>query len=82
MKKRSKSVAEPGPDDILPEYDFSKGERNRYAERFKAGAVAVVLDPDVAEKFPSARAVNEALRSINKPPGKSSAKRSGRRRTA
>jgi len=82
MKKRSKSVAEPGPDDILPEYDFSKGERNRYSERFKAGGIAVVLDPDVAERFPSARAVNEALRSMMNPPRTGPTKRSSRRRTA
>ena len=51
MKKpRTKKVAEPGPDDIRPEYDFTKGERNRFAERFREGAVAVVLDPDVADR--------------------------------
>ncbi len=83
MKKpRTKKVAEPAPDEIRPEYDFSKGVRNPYAERFKAGAVAVVLDPDVADRFPDARSVNNALRSLDKAPTKKSAKRTARRRTA
>lgn len=83
MKKpRARQIAEVDPDDILPEYDFSKGERNRYADRFKTGAVAVILDPDVAERFPSAAKVNTALRSLKKPSGNGSTKRSPRRRTA
>ena len=65
MKKRASSrpavVAE---DDILPEYDFSKAERNRYAARYAEGSNVVVLDPDVAAAFPTAKAVNEALRSL------------------
>ncbi len=82
MKKpRAKKVAI-DPDELLPEYDFSKGERNRYADRFQAGTVAVVLDPDVAELFPSAAKVNAALRSLKKSPRNSSSKRSTRRRTA
>jgi len=83
MKKpRTKKVAEPAPDDIRPEYDFSKGVRNPYAERYRTGAVAVVLDPDVASRFPNARAVNDALRSLPKASTKGSAKRAARRRTA
>jgi hypothetical protein len=46
------------------EYDFSKGVRGRYASRFKEGSIAVVLDPDVAEDFPNADAVNNALRAL------------------
>ena len=83
MKKpRTKKVSEPAPDDIRPEYDFSKGVRNPYAERYQAGAVAVVLDPDVADRFPTARAVNDALRSLPKGPTKGSSKRAAGRRTA
>jgi predicted RNase H-like HicB family nuclease len=33
------------------EYDFSGGVRGKYAKRFRAGAVAVVLEPDVAAEF-------------------------------
>ena len=49
-------------DEMRPEYDFAKAKPNPYAGRFKAGATVVVLDPDVAEAFPDARAVNAALR--------------------
>jgi hypothetical protein len=83
MKKpRTKKVSEPGPDEIRPEYDFSKGVRNRYAEHFRDSTIAVVLDPDVADRFPNARAVNDALRSLDGPPRKSARKRGAGRRTA
>jgi hypothetical protein len=51
------------PDDILPEYDFSRGRRNPYATRMAGGHI-VVLEADVAEVFPNASAVNEALRAL------------------
>ena len=51
-------------DELRDEYDFSKGVRGKYAERFKAGTVLVSLDPDIAEAFPNAEAVNDALRKI------------------
>jgi len=35
-------------DEMREEYDFSGGERGRYADRYVAGSKAVVLDPDVA----------------------------------
>ncbi|MCB9833058.1 MAG: hypothetical protein H6807_11355 [Planctomycetes bacterium] len=46
------------------EYDFSKGKRGKYATRYAEGANVVVLEPDVAELFPTADAVNRALRAI------------------
>lgn len=52
-------------DDMLPEYDFSGGVRGKYAGRFAKDAIMVVLDPDVAEVFPDAESVNEALRSLS-----------------
>jgi hypothetical protein len=39
-------------DEMLPEYDFSRGVRGKYANRFAEGTIMVVLDPDVAELFP------------------------------
>jgi hypothetical protein len=48
-----------------PEYDFSGGVRGKYAARFAAGSNVVVLDPDVAAKFPTAAAVNDALRQLD-----------------
>ena len=54
------------PDDELrPEYDpalIRSGVRGKYAERFKAGTNLVPLAPDVAEVFPTAQSVNDALR--------------------
>lgn len=67
MKKaRRNKVSELGPDDILPEYDFSAGRPNTYAERYKQGTNLVLLDPDVAELFPDSASVNEALRALGR----------------
>jgi hypothetical protein len=49
-------------DDMLPEYDFSNAVRGKYYERYRQSTNVVLLDPDVAEVFPNAAAVNEALR--------------------
>ncbi len=51
-------------DDMAPEYDFSGGVRGKYAKRYHQGSNIVVLDPDVAERFPNSEAVNRALRSL------------------
>ena len=51
-------------DDMLSEYDFSSGARGKYAKRYHQGSNVVVLDPDVAERFPNSEAVNRALRSL------------------
>jgi hypothetical protein len=53
-------------DDILPEYDFSGGVRGKYAARFAEGVNIVLLDRDLAESFPTSRAVNQALRQLLK----------------
>jgi hypothetical protein len=52
------------------EYDFSKGVRGKYAERFKEGANLILLEPDVAKAFPDAKSVNEALRTLISKPQK------------
>ncbi len=46
------------------EYDFSKGVRGKYAKRFAEGTNLVLLEPEVAKYFPTAQAVNRALRSL------------------
>ena len=61
MSNDSKS---PGNDEVLPEYDFSKGVRGKYAGRFAEGTNLVFLQPDVAKEFPDSESVNEALRSL------------------
>lgn len=50
--------------EMQDEYDFSKGVRGKYAERYAKGSNIVVLDPDVAEVFPDSESVNKALRAI------------------
>lgn len=62
MKKtRNNSV---DPDEILPEYDFSRARPNKYASQYAAGSIVVVLEPDVAAAFPSSGEANEALRAL------------------
>jgi hypothetical protein len=44
-------------------YDFASGVRGKYVNRLKAGSNVIVLEPDVARRFKTSRAVNDALRS-------------------
>jgi len=55
------------PDDLRSEYtreDFDTMVRGKYAARMKESSNIVVLDPDVAEAFPNAEAVNQTLRRL------------------
>ena len=64
MKKASRRA----PDDMRPEYDLAAlgpGVRGKYAKLLK-GTTLVVLQPEVAEAFPTSMAVNEALRAVLK----------------
>ena len=64
MKKPAERQSQ---DDIRPEYDFASmkgGVRGKYYEQYRKGTNVVLLEPDVAEAFPSDDAVNEALRGI------------------
>jgi hypothetical protein len=63
MKKKIETQPEP---EMLDEYNFSRGVRGKYAERYAAGSNVVVLSPDVAEVFPDSESVNEALRALIK----------------
>ena len=49
---------------MRPEYDFSNAVRGKYYERYRQGTNVVLLDPDVADVFPNATAVNDALRML------------------
>jgi hypothetical protein len=62
--RKAKTAAE---DELRPEYkrsDFGDLVRGKYAERVRASSNVVVLDPEVADLFPNAEAVNAALRSL------------------
>ena len=60
----SDSNIKPDDDDMLPGYDLTGGVRGKYVKRYRQGTNVVLLDPDVAEKFPTSEAVNEALRRL------------------
>jgi len=74
MKKTKK----PAAGELRSEYkrsDFGVLVRGKYVERPQASSNVVILDPDVADLFPNAAAVNAALRSLAE-----IAKRAGSRR--
>ena len=58
-------------DDLIKEYDgedLGDGVRGKFYDDYVACSNVVVLDPDVAEAFPNAKTVNDALRKlISKP---------------
>jgi hypothetical protein len=57
-------------DDLRPEYDLTellKGAiRGKYTDRVPKGSSIVLLENDVAKAFPTAEAVNKALRLVMK----------------
>ena len=62
-------VETPLDDELRPEYDetlLKNGVRGKYVQRYQAGTNVVLLAPDVAAAFPTAEAVNEALRLLMK----------------
>ena len=58
MSKASES------EEMMEEYDFSKGVRGKYARACHHGSNVIILDPDLAKWFPNSEAVNQALRSL------------------
>jgi hypothetical protein len=64
MKKANESRSRAN---VRPEYDFGSmkgGVRGKHYEEYRKGTNVVLLEPDVAEAFPTEDAVNEALRGI------------------
>ena len=66
MKKVRRKQRSNGSNGLRSEYrfDYARARPNRFAERIPPGAVAVVLDPDVASVFASSNTVNTFLRSV------------------
>ena len=65
MKRDNRKSA----NDMRPEYDFASmkgGVRGKYVTQYRAGTNLVLLDPDLAEAFPTDAAVNDALRAVLK----------------
>lgn len=63
-KRRTRPSVVRDRSEVLAEYDFGRGRRNKYATRYEEGTNVVVLDPDVAIVFRNAREVNAALRAL------------------
>ena len=62
MKKAS-----PLENDMRAEYNFGSmrgGIRGKYVERLRRESNIVVLDPEIAQAFPTGEAVNAALRGM------------------
>ncbi len=83
MKRKGRKIeaVTTAKDEILPEYDFTESRPNPYAAKFVTGSSVVVLEPDVAEVFPNAADVNEALRALAGIIHKHQPRRAGSRRT-
>ena len=63
----TKKISSSRPDELRAEYDFSRlgrPVRGKYFARASAATNVVLLDPDVARAFPTAEAVNTALRML------------------
>ena len=67
MKKGPDRKSTRAPNDELQaeyQFDYSKAKPNRFASRVDPTRVVVALDPDVAEVFADADAVNKILRAL------------------
>ena len=63
MKKASNIKKKTG---MLKEYDFSRGTRGKYAAQYAKGSNIVVLEDDVLDVFPNAKAARRALKALAK----------------
>jgi len=60
-------ISDSNDPEMRAEYDFASmrgGVRGKYAARLRRGTNLVLLEPAIAEAFPSDAAVNEALRGV------------------
>lgn len=63
MKKTQSKVV----NELRREYDFASmqgGVRGKYARRVREATNIVLIEPEVAQAFPTERAVNEALKGV------------------
>ena len=63
MKKTSQVVI----DDMRSEYDFASmkgGVRGKYARRAREGTNIVLIEPEIADAFPTEESVNEAHKGV------------------
>ena len=63
MKKTNRILI----DEMRPEYDFASmkgGVRGKYVRRARERTNIVLIEPEVADAFPTEKAVNEALKGV------------------
>jgi len=65
MKKTQKNKTRK-VEEMASEYrfDYSKAKPNRFAKKMKAEPLVVLIEPDIAKVFTTARQVNKALRAL------------------
>ena len=63
-----RETAEEDADELRPEYDLagllSEGVQGKYAQSYREGTNLALLEPEIAQAFPTDDAVNEALRLV------------------
>lgn len=70
------------PEDALDRYDWGKAVRGRHASRFPKKAHAVVIAPELWQRFGTAEAVNDGLRVLLKMATLAKSERPKRRKQA
>ena len=60
----NRSTRKADPDEMRPEYDFSKAVRGKHFRAYQAGSNVVLLEPDLVDAFPDSASVNQALRML------------------
>ena len=74
--RKAKGIAQ---DELRPEYkrsDFGALVRGKYVEPLRKSSNVVLIEPEVADLFPNAAAVNNALRSLAEIARRASTRRS------
>ncbi len=64
-----KDINQEMDDELRPEYDLAQLQgavKGKYAKLYRQGTNLVLLEPDVAEAFPTAQSVNETLKLLMK----------------
>lgn len=65
MRRKVSTVTKAGEMRAAYDFDYTKAVRGKHYRRIlKEGANVVVLEPDIAQAFPTSDAVNDALRLV------------------
>lgn len=66
MDSEQNSPSAEAEPEMQAHYNFSGGQRGRYAHLFPQKPGVIILSPDMAAIFPDSDSVNEALRTLIK----------------